>query len=628
MFNFLTIRNKLILAVVIAIIGFTVLGGVSLRVLMQLADTSAVVEQSQRTAMVVSRTETEMVKLSLQKAFLTNEQLKTFKQHIQNTKILRLTELQKSAQLSNDQQLSQLLNKLEQELDTYMDELSKWLVEKEKFGLDEHSGLFAHLRQSGNELAQSIQGFSIAEHAVGKVLGAEKEFLMRPDKKQIDDLNQYVDKLKTVLTEMDFIEEYGHLINAYSKAFHPAAKQLLTLQQLEKSLNTQVPLIEQSVIATVNLLDNGVIPAAMQLATQANSQARWILLITALVAAVILAAVMTLVCLNVNKGLGDTERLLSKFSEGDLTVRMTGYEQNQDEFGKLSHAVNHMASNLSTLVGETNSTSVELADMSEGVSNTLESLLSGNQQITTQAHQVASASEQMRVSVQEVANTTTEMNSMAEKTSHTSTESLMVMARTDEAIKEISRVVNKAAETVNSLSESSDKVTVVVDVIDSLAAQTNLLALNAAIEAARAGEAGRGFAVVADEVRGLAAKTVEATSQITGILERVQSESKAAVDAMRLGQRAAANGTKLGEQAMTSVGLIEQQTTKTSQQTLLIATSIEQMNTTIHEMSKSIERVAIEVENNETAASEIAATAGNVAHKADDLKQLTGTFTI
>jgi len=233
---------------------------------------------------------------------------------------------------------------------------------------------------------------------------------------------------------------------------------------------------------------------------------------------------------------------------------MTGYENNHDEFAKLSHAVNHMASNLSTLIGETNSTSVELAGMSEGVSNTLESMLAGNQQITTQAHQVASASEQMRASVQEVANTTTEMNNMAVQTSATSTQSLDVMGRTDEAIKEISRVVNEAAETVNSLSESSDRIGVVVDVIDSLAAQTNLLALNAAIEAARAGEAGRGFAVVADEVRGLAAKTVEATSQITGIIERVQHESKEAVQAMQLGQKAAANGAELGEQAMVSVG--------------------------------------------------------------------------
>jgi len=298
MLNFMTIRNKLIVAVGIAIIGFAVLGGVSLQVLVKLANTSAVVEQSQHTAMVVSRTETEMVKLSLQKAFLTSEQIDSFKQQISQTKAMRAAELQQSAQASHNENLAKLLGTLELELKSYMDELSEWLVQKEKFGLDENSGLLGDLRQAASKLEEGIKGFTIAEHAVGKVLGTEKVFLLKRDTEQIKWVDAYLIELKNVLIEMDFIEEYGHLLLSYKNAFHPVANQLIALQELEKGLNKRVPLVEQTVISTVDLLDNGVIPAARLSAAEANSQARVILIATALLAAIILSLVMALVCSN------------------------------------------------------------------------------------------------------------------------------------------------------------------------------------------------------------------------------------------------------------------------------------------------------------------------------------------
>lgn len=284
MLNLLSIRYKLILAVVISIIGFIILGGVALQVLIKLENTSAVVEQSQNTAMVVSRTEAEMLKLNLQKTLLTAENLSDLKQQIIHTRTSRSQALKQSAQSSNNQQLIQLLNQLEQQLNAYMGELAQWLEQKQSIGFDKNTGLIGELNTSGKAISEAIQGFSIAEHAVGKVLGAEKAFFMAPSQQSIEQHNAYILELESVLTDMDFIEEYGHLLHTYRNQFTPVASQWLALGELEIALHKRVPQVEQTVSATVNLLDSGVIPAAMQSAAQANSQARWILVITALAA--------------------------------------------------------------------------------------------------------------------------------------------------------------------------------------------------------------------------------------------------------------------------------------------------------------------------------------------------------
>ena len=208
------------------------------------------------------------------------------------------------------------------------------------------------------------------------------------------------------------------------------------------------------------------------------------------------------------------------------------------------------------------------------------------------------------------------------------TEGATVIAQTVQAVQEIAQVVEQAAVTVRSLGVESEKIGVVIQVIEDIADQTNLLALNAAIEAARAGEHGRGFAVVADEVRKLAEKTVTATKEISKTIAAIQGESGRVAAAIDDGMQSVRRGRELGDRAGAAIRDIETEVGRATEQTRQIATATEQLAATTRDVSSNLEEIAQAVQANSTATSELAGTAESVALRAEELKQLTRRFRI
>ena len=261
-----------------------------------------------------------------------------------------------------------------------------------------------------------------------------------------------------------------------------------------------------------------------------------------------------------------------------------------------------------------------MTEIANDLSNSTVLLAKNNEKITNQTFQLATASQQMSVTVNVLAHKTNALNIAATLTSQASNVSTLLMHKTDDAINQASMIVNEAATIVKTLGKSAKNIGNVVYAIDEIAAQTNLLALNAAIEAARPGDSGRSFAVVADELRNLAAKTVLDTTEITCTVTDIQKLSKSASHLMEKGHQAVIHGGEKGVMARGAIDRLKINTEKASAQTAQIAAAIEQMSVTINETNNNIEQIAIEVSGSKETAESIADNAGVAADKAKELK--------
>jgi methyl-accepting chemotaxis protein len=324
--------------------------------------------------------------------------------------------------------------------------------------------------------------------------------------------------------------------------------------------------------------------------------------------------------------LGKGVAFAQAIAEGDLTANID--IRQRDEIGQLVEAMNKMAENLRQVIGQVADSSLELASAAEELSVSTSQMASSNEEVSSQSQTVASASEEMSATVEDVARSVTAVREASERASDSASGGAAVISQALEAMREIASVVQQSTPTVRALGEESQRISVVLDVIEDIADQTNLLALNAAIEAARAGEHGRGFAVVADEVRKLAERTVKATEEITQIIGSIQTETQEAVEAMDEGQQAVHKGTELGEKTGEASRDIETQVSQSSLQTQQIAAAIQQLSATTHDVATNMESLANNVEQNSSATTGIARTADTVAQKAESLKDLTGRFQI
>ncbi len=307
-------------------------------------------------------------------------------------------------------------------------------------------------------------------------------------------------------------------------------------------------------------------------------------------------------------------------------VYQTTRSHEVDEFDRMSHWFNLFVDRVRHVVRRAAEASQALAQVADQVSSTTAQIATSNEQVSSQSQAVATAGEEMSATVQTVAMNTAEVNEAAEGARRTATEGAGVVSRAVEAMLEIAHVVEQAAATVKTLGNRTDEIGSVIQVIEDIADQTNLLALNAAIEAARAGEHGRGFAVVADEVRKLAEKTVKATREIGETIDAIQAESRNAVRAMDEGLESVAQGRELGEQAGEAIRKIEDEIGRAASQTEQIAAATEQLSATIQEVATNIEEIARGVAQNSQATTALAETADSLAAQARELQKITGSF--
>jgi len=312
--------------------------------------------------------------------------------------------------------------------------------------------------------------------------------------------------------------------------------------------------------------------------------------------------------------------------DGDLTQRLD--ESGNNEISRLAHAFNNFAEKVRGMVSQVYGSTTQLASAAEEMSLVMEETKRDTLQQQSETSQVVTAMNEMTATVQEVARHATEAASAASKADHASVEGKKVVLSTMNAIESLSSEVHSAANVISQLEKDSENIGTVLDVIKGIAEQTNLLALNAAIEAARAGEQGRGFAVVADEVRTLASRTQQSTQEIQSMIENLQVGAQSAVKVMDESRakaedsvsRAAKAGGSL-EEITHSVSLINDMNTQ-------IATAAEEQSAVAEEINRNIVNISEIVDRTAEGANQTSIASEELASLAAQLQQLVNQFKV
>ncbi|MGY3883917.1 methyl-accepting chemotaxis protein [Aeromonas aquatica] len=324
-----------------------------------------------------------------------------------------------------------------------------------------------------------------------------------------------------------------------------------------------------------------------------------------------------------------TQRIASgDLGKGELQEWIRGNRFKRDELGQLGTAIDRMQGSLADLVSEISGSVSQLSSAVEEVSAISEQSAKGMASQQSEVSQVATAMNEMQSTVNEVARNTTDAMSAAKAASQTSGEGHKVVGRAITSIEQVSQQIEQAGGVVQQLEQDSTNISMVLDVIRGIAEQTNLLALNAAIEAARAGEQGRGFAVVADEVRSLAQRTQNSTAEISKMIEVLQERTAEAGSAMQLSRQQMQNSVGLAREAGNSIDSINGAVTLISDMNTLIATATEEQNAVTEELNRSIVNIHNAADENAQGAQQTAQACIELSKLATSLHHMTQRFTL
>ncbi len=329
---------------------------------------------------------------------------------------------------------------------------------------------------------------------------------------------------------------------------------------------------------------------------------------------------------NITANLSKAINIAEKIAGGDLTEKIT--IDSKDEVGSLMLSIQHMQSSLRSLITDMSVSATDLASSSEQLSAVNEQNNRNIHQEQQEVAMVATAMDEMNCTVQDVAKNAVETSVAANEANDRASEGNKVVGQTISAITKLADSVESTTNVIDELGKNSENIGSVLDVIKKIAEQTNLLALNAAIEAARAGEQGRGFAVVADEVRTLAQRTQESTLEIESMISGLQTGVNNAISSMHAGRDNSQKSVAKAKEAEIALIAITESINNINDMSTQIASASEQQACTTSEIAKNIFNVNNISEQNAAAFNESSATTEELKNMAKKLQQRITQFKI
>ncbi|NLS12686.1 methyl-accepting chemotaxis protein [Vibrio sp. SM6] len=362
--------------------------------------------------------------------------------------------------------------------------------------------------------------------------------------------------------------------------------------------------------------------ASQQAAVQSNQ-----IVISATVLAIIVGVVIaTLVLRSIAGPVSDVARALNALARGDLTCHVE--TQSTDEIGAMAQNYNQAVIRTRQVLNEVLETTQQVVARGNTITEANEAMATELTQQSNQIAEMVTAFDQSAASIQEVALSSAQATTSGQAAGDSASVGGEVVQNTIIGMHQIEQAVSASAQSVTELGRRGAEIGDIVIMINGIAEQTNLLALNAAIEAARAGEAGRGFAVVADEVRALAERTTAATQEISTSIEAIQTETRLAVERMDAGTTHVQQGMTLAEQAGARLSDIVTNSLSVAQMIDSIAAAAEQQSQVSHSVTKNVEMIATVSSNANQQAMSTVDAAKTLAQQAEQLQALVAQFRV
>jgi len=321
-----------------------------------------------------------------------------------------------------------------------------------------------------------------------------------------------------------------------------------------------------------------------------------------------------------------TSDQLRRMAGGEL--RQTITVKGTNEIGNLNESAKMLQARLSTLFGQFTESAMSLSAAADQLSSSSTQALQGTEHQRNETEQVAAAMNEMAATVQEVARNASDAASAVQDASDETGKGKQQVLHTHSAIRQLGEKIEETADAINQLRQDGDSINTIINVISTIAEQTNLLALNAAIEAARAGEHGRGFAVVADEVRALAKKTQDSTTEIRDMIEHLRAGIHKAVDSMENGRQQMLTVEDQANETDHSLDAISQGVTRIGDMSTQIATATEEQSMVAEEMNRNVNSISNLTDTTTENSKHVSQLGNHLADMASELQHLLAQFNI